>query len=150
MYSDKVTIFNRSGSEKKGFTWFPTVLDSVDVTVDKGANQQKTGIEKADSAKLHIRYFKTVESIVVSGKKYITPKLWERQDKSEKAATITFNEGVDFFMIGEYPETPIEEDEGSLSGGVFDTFNRNLDGVYKITTVGGPYKLIPHFELGGA
>ena len=152
MYSDTVTVFNRSGTENKSFTWYPTVLTGVELNIDKGANIQKMGTDKADTAKLHIRYQKTPDNIIINEKVYLPPKEWSAQEDTLKSTTLTFSDGVDFFMSGEYLEQPIIDEEyvsGASLNGFFDHLNRTKDYVFKITNVGGPYKLIPHFEIGG-
>lgn len=65
MYDRTITVFNRSGSEKNGFVWFPTIIDGVDLVVDKGAVMAKTGLSDADKANLHIRYI-SIEGCPVS------------------------------------------------------------------------------------
>jgi len=150
MYTDTITLFNRFGKESTGFTWFPTVLRSVDLNIDKGAQIQRMGTDKADTAKLHIKYVKEGEIVVVGSKEYLPPKEWINRKK--ESTTLTFNEGIDFFILGEYPEVPIKDDyyiSRAGANGFFDHLNRSKDFVFKITNV-GLYKLIPHFEIGGA
>jgi len=152
MYNNTVTIFNRSGKESVGFTWFPTVLHGVDLNVDKSANIQRMGTENADSAKLHVGYNPVGLAKTVQGKNYLPPKMWGAQSDEEKKGTITFSDGVDFFMLGEYPEEPINDDgfiAGTKASGFFDYMNKKYDFVFRVTTV-GIYELIPHFEIGGA
>lgn len=148
MYNDTVTIFNRSGSEKKGFTWFPTVLSGVDLIIDKSAGMAKTGLTDANKAALHIRYRDTGNNIIVDGKVFLPPKEWNRQTDDKKAATITFSEGEDFFLEGEFDTNPIIEDGIMYSNGFFAYMKAQRDNVFEINTV-GRYKLIPHFEIGG-
>ena len=33
--------------------------------------------------------------------------------------------------------------------GFYDYMNKKYDNVFSISNVGGPYRLIPHFEIGG-
>lgn len=147
MYSDTVTIFNKL---KVGqvTTWYPTVLHNVDLITDKGANVTKTGLESADTAKLHIRYTLVNGVITIAGKVYKRPKEWAAQSAGALATTLTFA-GGDFFTRGEYPEIPVSDADPAYKPGVYDYLNKTRDDVYMITTVGGPYKLIPHFEIGG-
>ena len=51
MYDSTITVFNRSGSEKKGFVWFPTVIDGVYLIIDKGAGMVKTGLAEANKCR---------------------------------------------------------------------------------------------------
>lgn len=153
MYTNTVTIFNCTGSENKGYVWYPTVLYNVDLMMDKGAIMQRMGTDKADAAKLHVKYGRSGNNIVVNGKVYLPPKEWNAQINELKATTLTFNGGVDFFMLGEYPESPVDDNDhikGTQISGFFDSMNRKKDFVFRVSNVGGPYKLIPHFEIGGA
>ena len=65
MYNRTITVFNRSGSEKNGFVWFPTVIDGVYLIVDKGAGMVKTGLAEANKANLHIRYISVDGKVLV-------------------------------------------------------------------------------------
>ena len=148
MYTDTVTIFNKRGDSKVGITWYPTVLHNVDLITDKGANVAKTGLESADTAKLHVRYNLTDGAITISGKTYKRQKEWAALSILETPTSLTFNTG-DFFYRGEYSESPINNSDPAYKDGFQTYFGKTYDDVYLITTVGGPYKLIPHFEIGG-
>lgn len=147
MYSETVTVFNKL-QQGQVITWYPTVLHNVDLNVDKGANVTKTGLESADTAKLHIKYTVVDGDITIKGKKYKRPKEWTAQAAGVHADTITFA-SKDFFIRGEYTETPVNDADPAYKPGFYDYINKTHDDVYLITTVGGPYKLIPHFEIGG-
>ena len=149
MYTDTVTIFNKHGDSRVGITWYPTVLHNVDLITDKGANIAKTGLESADTAKLHIRYTLTDGVVTIAGKTYKRPKEWAAQTETGYPTSLTFASGSDFFVRGEFPETPINESDPAYKGGFQSYFNKTHDDVYLITTVGGPYTVIPHFEIGG-
>lgn len=148
MYDSTVTIFNRSGSEKKGFVWFPTLIMGVNLIIDKGAGMAKTGLADANKANLHIRYRTVDKQIIVEGKQFLLPKEWQRQADGDKAVTLTFSEGEDFFLEGEYPIEPVSEDDILYTNGFFAYLKQSRDNVFKINTV-GKYGLIPHFEIGG-
>ena len=148
MYDSTVTVVNRSGSEKKGFVWFPTVIDGVNLIVDKGAVTARTGLAEANKANLHIQYISVGGKVLVVGKPYMLPKEWNTQSDEEKATSITFNEGCDFFIDGEYAEKVIVEDESIYTNGLLSYMKSKYDNVFKINTV-GKYSLIPHFEIGG-
>lgn len=148
MYTDTVTIFNKNKAAQ-GITWYPTVLHNVDLNTDKGANVAKTGLESADTAKLHVRYTLIDGVITIAGKPYKRPKEWAAQSETGLPASLTFTGGADFFIRGEYAETPISDADPAYKNGFYDYINKTHDDVYLITTVGGPYKLIPHFEIGG-
>ena len=146
MYTDTVTVFNKRKTED-GDMWYPCVLSGVDLSIDKAANQAKTGLENADTANLHVTYQRTDEKMVMGERQYYPPKEWAAL--ADTAGTITFVEGISFFIRGEYPENPIAEDSDEYRNGFEDFMNKTVDDCYKITSVGGPYKLIPHFEIGG-
>lgn len=147
MYSETVTIFNKL-QVGQVITWYPTVLHNVDLNVDKGANVTKTGLESADTAKLHVRYILAEGAIKIAEKMYKRPKEWASQGSEAHANTLTFASG-DLFMRGEYPETPVNDEDPAYKPSFYNYINKIRDDVYMITTVGGPYKLIPHFEIGG-
>lgn len=146
MYTDTVTIFNKHKTAQ-GITWYPTVLRNVDLNTDKGANVAKTGLESADTAKLHVRYTVTNGDITTGGKCYRRPKEWTALGEESLTTSITFTGSADFFIRGEFPESAVND--ADYKKGYYDYMNTNHDDVYLITTVGGPYKLIPHFEIGG-
>lgn len=154
MYKDTVTVFNRYYSKQLNTaTWYPHVLKNVDFNADKAANIEKTGLENADAAKLHVRYNAKDGTEKIGELQYLPPKQWEEQTNDMYEKTITFQEGIDFFMLGEFPESPISDNDpqyntGTLSG-FEDYMNRKYDDVYSITSV-GKYSIIPHFEIGGA
>ena len=147
MFSDTITVFNLH-RDKLGDTWYPTVISNVDLIVDRGANIEKTGLDSADSAKLHVRYQNISGKMMIEGKEYLTEKAWNVQDSSDRSNTITFSEGKDFFVRGEYLENPLPDD-GYGEEGFYTHMKNTYDDCYMINTVGGPYTLIPHFEIGG-
>lgn len=148
MYSETVTVFNKL-QQGQVITWYPTVLNNVDLNVDKGANVAKTGLESADTAKLHVRYILVNGAITIAGKTYKRPKEWAAQTEVGFPISLTFASGGDFFVRGEYAETPVNDADPAYKKGFYDYINKTRDDVYLISNVGGPYKLIPHFEIGG-
>ena len=142
MYNKTVTVFNRYKSKQLGITWYPHVIHECYFNADKGANISKTGLENADTAKLHVPYV----GDYIGDLKYLTPKEWDRQTNDKYKTTITFSEGEDFFVLGEFPEITVNESD--YPEGFFQYMNNLYDDVYRITTV-GKYTLIPHFEIGG-
>ena len=108
----------------------------------------KTGLDSADTAKLHIRYKLDNGKKMIGERKYLEPKEWNAAE--DKTNMITFSDG-DIFMEGKFPEDVIPDDEytSRVYKGFYDYLNRTKDNVYLITSVGGPYTLIPHFEIGG-
>lgn len=147
-----VTVFNLYRSKQLGVsTWYPHVIKANYFNADRAANIAKTGLENADSAKLHIPYKNTEGKVMIGELQYLDPKAWDNQTNDMYGKTITFTEGEDFFYIGEFSETPVNDSnyaQGTVSG-FKDYMNRNHDRVYTIKTA-GMYHLIPHFEIGGA
>lgn len=141
MYGKTVTLFNHYESKQAGtYVWYPSVLRNVDLNVDKAAILAKYGQESQDSAVLHVRHPN-------GAKPWLPPKAWENQVNEDLPKTLTFASG-DFFWLGEWPE-PEPVNDGEYQEGFFEHMSRNCDFVFRITKVGGPYTLIPHFEIMG-
>lgn len=151
MYDKTVTVFNKYTDQTGNIHWYPHVLHRVDLIVDKAANIAKTGLDSADTAKLHIKYHIDDGKKIIGSLPWLPPKEWERQPNDELSESITFDSG-DFFMEGEYSIDPIKDSDYTdrVNGGFYDYINKRHDYVFLITNVGGPYTLIPHFEIGGA
>lgn len=151
MYNKVVTIFNKYEDQTGEIYWYPHVLSGVDLIIDKAANVAKTGLDSADTANLHVKYRIVDGKKMIGDKPYLPPKEWEQQPNDELSESITFDSG-DFFMEGEYSTDPIKDSDYTdrVNGGFYDYINKRHDYVFLITNVGGPYTLIPHFEIGGA
>ena len=151
MYNKTVTVFNKYEDQTGEIYWYPHVLSGVDLIVDKAANIAKTGLDSADTAKLHIKYHSGDNTVMVGDLPWLPPKEWEKQPNDELSESITFDSG-DFFMEGEYSTDQIKDSDYTdrVNGGFYDYINKRHDYVFLITNVGGPYTLIPHFEIGGA
>lgn len=151
MYDKTVTVFNKYEDQTGEIYWYPHVLSGVDLIVDKAANIVKTGLDSADTAKLHVKYHSGDNTVMVGDLPWLPPKKWEQQPNDELSESITFDSG-DFFMDGEYPTEMIKDSDYTdrVNGGFYDYINKRHDYVFLITNVGGPYTLIPHFEIGGA
>lgn len=149
MYDKTITVFNKYVNQKDEISWYPTVIKGVQLIVDKSANIEKTGLDTADTATLHVLYGVVSNEKVVSGKKYLEPKKWAKQINDTLGHTVTFSSG-DFFIEGEHDEKMIadEDYQSRRDGGFYDYMNKNHDNVFLITNV-GTYTLIPHFEIGG-
>ena len=148
MYSDKITLFNHYKSSL-GDMWYPTVIDGVNLLIDKAAIVATYGAESKANALLNIHYQTVDGQIMVNGKPYLPPKEWERQTNDKLPDSITFTSGTDFdfFMLGEYPITsPIRDDD--YDNMFFETVKKEYDFVFAITSV-GQYTSIPHFEITG-
>lgn len=149
MYDKTITVFNKYVNQKDEIFWYPTIIKGVQLIVDKSANIEKTGLDTADTATLHVLYRMVSDEKVVSGKKYLEPKKWVKQINDTLGHTVTFANG-DFFIEGEHDEKMIadEDYQSRRDGGFYDYMNKNHDNVFLITNV-GTYTLIPHFEIGG-
>ena len=74
------------------------------------------------------------------------PKEWKQQINNALEDTITFSD-ESFFWEGEWTGGTVTESD--YRNGFYQYMNENKDNVFKITSVGGPYTLIPHFEILG-
>lgn len=148
MYSDVVTLFCKQGGK-----WYPTMLTGVELNMDRGSIVRQYGADSSNNAKLHVRYGTSGDSKVICNKQWMPPKEWEKQGEKQLLETLTFNSGRDFsfFWAGEWPDNaPIHDDDTRYGrNGFYDYMNTNRDYVFAITSVGGPYTVIPHFEILG-
>ena len=139
-YNKTVTVYNRSVDGLMGIeTWYPTVLHNVRLLVNKGANVSKSGMDNADSAKLHIR----PDLLPMYSKRYQSPKEWGRIPEEEKKRYYTFTSGEDFFVEGDTSKEPVMDED------FFSYMEQKYDNCFKVTNV-DRYELIPHLEVGGA
>lgn len=141
MYTKTITLFNYYESKISGiYLWYPTVLHNVHLVTDKAAIIAKYGEKSQDNAALNVREPN-------GSKPWLPPKEWAGQVNDMLPDSITFKSG-DFFWLGEWPDSsPINED--AYIDGFYDYMANKYDYVFRITTVGGPYTLIPHFEILG-
>lgn len=145
MYNDTITLFNRKKS-KSGDTWYPSVLHNVHVNIDKSSIIAKYGDESKDNAVLHIGYVCSNEKKMIGNKEWITPKEWAKAELPEAALTFTNGSGFDFFWIGDWQGTESIQDN-DYDDGFYHYMNSNYDYVFAITSISGPYSVIPHFEI---
>lgn len=156
MYSDTVTIFNFYESSTAAI-WYPHVLSDVHLETDRGQIMKLYGPDSADNAQLHIPFVdKGGKRVVVdaSGKElpWLPPKEWRKQVNDLLDDSITFNPTTDFFMAGTWDgEGPVDDADYTdrRYEGFYAFMNAEKDFVYLISSVGGPYKVIPHFEILG-
>lgn len=156
MYSDTVAIFNFYESSTAAI-WYPHVLSGVHLETDRGQIMKLYGPDSTDNAQLHIPYVdKDGKRVVVdaSGKElpWLPPKEWRKQVNDLLDDSITFNPTTDFFMAGAWDgEGPIDDSDYTdrRYEGFYAFMNAEKDFVYLISSVGGPYKVIPHFEILG-
>ena len=151
MYNKVVTIFNKYTDQTGEIYWYPHVLSGVDLIIDKAANVAKTGLDSADTANLHIKYHSGENAVMVGDIPWLPPREWAKRTNDLLSKSITFASG-DFFMEGEYATDPVKDSDYAdrVNGGFYDYMNKRYDYVFLVTNVGGPYSLIPHFEIGGA
>ena len=132
-----VTLFNRSfNAETEEETYYPTLLEGVDLVETKGANVSKSGMDSADAVKLYVDFGNIA-------KPYLPPKEWENMPDKCKQHFLTFNPAQDFFIKGDHTDLEIPESEA------YGWAHDNLDSVYKLTTVDRYEDIMPHFEVGG-
>lgn len=150
MYSDTVTLFCR-GHTDSGDVWYPYILHDVDLNVDRGYIMKVYGADASDNASLHMRCAGTGQSgHTIDGRSYVLPKAWDDVAPEDKSGYITLQGGTNFgfFMVGDYgSEEPVSDDDYRM--GFYQYMNSQHDGVYAITSVSGPFSLIPHLEVLG-
>ena len=149
MYNDTITLFNRKEG-RAGDTWYPTVIKNVHVNTDKSAILAKYGPEAQDKASLHVRYKQDGEKKMVGEKEWLPPKRWENLLDYSKAITFTDGNRFDFFWLGDWGnENPVEDVDYASDQDFYTYMNKTRDFVFAISSVGGPYGVIPHFEIMG-
>ncbi len=152
MYDKTITVFNgyTSKTTRKSY-WYPHILSGVDLITDHGAILKKYGPDSTDNAALHIAYTPNGEKVMAqqsdgSAVPWLPPKAWEAQVNDDLPDSITFGP-EDFFWQGEWTGGVVVDDD--YRNGFYQYMNSSRDNVYKITSVGGPYTVIPHFEILG-
>lgn len=149
MYNDTITVFNRK-IDDNGDYWFPTVLHNVHLNTDRAAMLARYGENTQDSAALNIRYQTSGETKTIEGKTWLPPKEWEKLENVSEHITFKSGDTFDFFIKGEWPGVnPINNDEYLDLNGFYNYMNKEYDFVFAISSVGGPYSVIPHFEILG-
>ena len=132
-----VTLFSRSfNAETEEETYYPTLLECVDLVETKGANISKSGIDSADTVKLYVDF----KNIV---KPYLPPKEWENMPDKCKQYFLTFNPAQDFFIKGDQTAVDLPETDA------YGWMRNNFDDVYKVTNIDKYEDILPHFEVGG-
>lgn len=166
MYEATVTVFNNYESRTTGQSlWYPHALTGVDLITDKGQMLRRYGPDSTDAAELHVAYADVDgKSVIIHGwtgepmlntmgepLPWIPPKEWAKQVNDLLDDTITFKPD-DFFWWGEWDGGVVNDKDYAAMryAGFYDYMNRNHDYVFRVTTVGGPYTVIKHFEIRGA
>lgn len=150
MYSQTITIFNRKEGSS-GDTWYPTVLKNVHLEMDRAAILAKYGAQSSDNAVLHVPFVTDKSgSILIGGKQWFPPKEWDAQPDHSEIVTFTPGDRFDFFWLGDWGSTePVYDTDFVADMDFYTHMNRLYDYVFAISSVGGPYWLIPHFEIMG-
>lgn len=152
MYDKTITVFNGYASKTTGKSyWYPHILSGVDLITDHGAILKKYGPDSTDNAALHIAYTPNGEKVMAqqsdgSAVPWLPPKAWAAQVNDDLSDSITFGP-EDFFWQGEWTGGVVVDND--YRNGFYQYMNSSRDNVYKITSVGGPYTVIPHFEILG-
>lgn len=152
MYDKTVTVFNFYSSKTAGLSyWYPHILSCVNLITDHGAMLKKYGPDSSDNAALHIAYTPDGDKVTVqrsdgAAVPWLPPKAWAAQVNDDLPGSITFGP-EDFFWQGEWTGGVVVDDD--YRNGFYHYMNSKRDNVYKITSVGGPYTVIPHFEILG-
>lgn len=149
LHSDTITVFNRYVAGDST-TWYPHVIRGVQLITDRSSLMAKYGAETSDNAFISIPISKEENTIKVGYLPYYPPKMWARQVNEDLPGTITFNDNAidfDFVIAGEYEEDPINDESYNSYDGLYNYMNAKEDYCYRITSVNGPYKLIPHIEI---
>lgn len=149
MYTDTITLFNRKEGDE-GDTWYPTVLRNVQVNIDRASIMAKYGAQSQDNAVLNVRYVPDGEMKKVGEKRWLSPKEWQALADPAQALTFATGSKFDFFWIGDWAsEEPVYDTDYVADADFYTYMNRKNDYVFAVSSVGGPYSVIPHFEIMG-
>lgn len=128
MFQDTVTIFNR-----KDNIWYPTVLCGVEAQEIAAQSTGKDGNIPNNQCNLHIPEERMVD--------YRKPKEWNGEGYTLRKD--------DFFIIGDYGEAPVNDDDYTgACPGYQDYMKNNHDSVYQVVSV-SIFKTIKHIEVMG-
>ncbi len=138
-YNKTVTIWNRHVDtvwEKE--SWFPTVIENVRLIVSKGNNVMTSGLDTADTARLHIS-----DQISTSDKPYMDPVEWNKLEAAEKKEYYTLeSQNHTFFVEGD-----ASEESGEVEN-FFEYMKENYNNCFRITSA-DRFEIIPHYECFG-
>lgn len=85
-----------------------------------------------------------VETSPEEKREYLKPKSWNAY--TEKNQAFTFQEGIDFFIQGEYQEVAIMDTD--YEDGFLSYMSDRYDDLFLVNKA-DLYKTIPHLEIGG-
>ena len=133
LYQRTVTIWNHlDGGTWERETWYPTVIRHARLMITKGNARLRSGLETADSARLHIS-----DEISEPDKPYTDPISW----KSAPSSYYTLDAGS-FFTDGD------TSSEASDMDNFFEHMERKYPLCFRISTA-DRFEVIPHFEVFG-
>lgn len=144
-----VTVFNRYDATSTDTRYYATVIEGVKLQVDKAAAVSTSGLKDADAMWCSIPYTPTDFGITINEAPYLSPKEWAAQTGDTMEQSLTFDEGRDILMDGEWDGPKVVYDADYIRVGFLGYLRSRFDGVYLINSA-SRYDLIPHFELGGA
>ena len=154
MYDKTITLFNRYDSQT-GTVWYPHILTGVDLNTDRGAILKKYGQDSTDNAQLHVRYHlrdgaKMITDSTGNELEWLLQKEWAKQTNDALEKSITFAPDS-FFWEGVWNGGVVSDADYTdrRYEGFYAYMNAKNDNVFLITSAGGPYPLIPHFEILG-
>ena len=144
MYIDTITLFNRKKAKGGRDTWYATMLENVNLNIDRGAVVKAYGEQSVAKVILNVK----LDGREICGLRYMLPKEWQRQ--ADPTGTITFQSGenADFFLLGEWDGDTVISDDGYGVAGFRDYMERNHDRVYEVASV-SEFSVIPHLEVTG-
>ena len=169
MYNDTVTLFNRYRKED-GDLWYPAILRNVNFNMERAALVAKYGADTQDNAILNISYvleefgegepqcrlvpWLKGRKLVAAGEIWLPPHEWDAlagtlEDGRPPAVTFRAGNNFDFIWFGEWDGEDAIPDSEYQTGGFYEHMRCTQDYVFAVTSVGGPYTVIPHFEIMG-
>ena len=144
-----LTVFNRYDAAADDVRYYATIIHGATLQVDKAAAISTSGLKDADSMWCSIPYANMGDHIEINGIPHLSPKEWAAQTGDEMEQSITFDEGRDILMDGEWDGPKVVNEADYSRVGFLGYLRNRYDGVYLINSA-SRYDLIPHFELGGA
>jgi hypothetical protein len=144
-----VTVFNRYDATPTDTRYYATVIEGVKLQVDKAAAVSTSGLKDVDAMWCSIPYTPTDSGITINGTFHLSPKEWSAQTGDAMEQSLTFDEGRDILMDGEWDGPKVVYDSDYIRVGFLGYLRSRFDGVYLINSA-SRYDLIPHFEIGGA
>lgn len=146
MYRDTITLFVRTQTAY-GEAWIAKVLTGVDLNNDRAAIVRQYGETCTDNAKLHIKYHKNGENILIGNDIYVEPKEYDALSSVSGYITMHNGSDFDFWCCGAYyAENPISDD--SYPHGFYNYMQSTRDDVHAVHSV-SRFSVIPHFEVLG-